>query len=289
MSEERASYATTKDGAQTDRREQDLVGKLVERLGNKIESQAAELERGRIAREQWSQDQTEQEQTIARLTDDLNFHKAVVRDKHREIESLNAQKIRANAEHERELVKVLQELGAVKIAKSAISGDLKKSWRDLVELENQRDGLRKKLEAQRFAADNIEQQRHALALQVADLSGKLVSAGLECDQLRATVAEQAETIAIKSATINSAIRDLETQKQTISEQAAEIYRLKNPQKSSYPMASSYPPPVNLSDYMVTTIEGDKIRAFHTTSWGGQEWRNSESGDVIDRVIAWTKI
>jgi chromosome segregation ATPase len=225
-----------------------------------------------------------QKRHLSRLIHQRNREDVGLRD---EIQELKQQKIRAHFGHERDLVKLLKEIEDIKESRRAMSGDLKKAWRQLTALEDERDDLREQLASQRSAANNIEQQRHALALQVVDLSGKLVSAGLERDQLRALISERDQGIAVKNRTINEqadhiaeqakeidkwredTVPVIAAQVDQIRDLKKEIERLKNPKITiggvdipvrldptlkpdewhiRYPMASSFPPPDLLIGY-----------------------------------------
>lgn len=320
MSGPTPTYATPKDG-QPERREQvnpgnDILAELRRILDHSsltsmlpgivlheftamikmIVEQAAEIEQGRIAREQWSQDQTEQEQTIARLTDQLKFCreqlKAEIQNSKTTLDQIARKQSCAASRHEEEMVKLFREIEDLKESRSAISADLKKAWRELADLENQRDGLqkvvgdfskitdfmsrRKGTIAGGFVPDlvialiqNLEDERDALddlinnntktrikwgddvdflnrrvseLYRVIDRQQSTIKSGtIERDALRTQVADLTRQLiqstddkkshwaAIKDQEQNivGMIREIETQKKTITEQAKEIERLKS--------------------------------------------------------------
>jgi len=158
---------------------------------------AAEVERGRAAREQWGEENAELARIVAEnamLTRDVEFHKSVARDKHREIESLNKQKASANARHERELVQVLRELEAVKTAKSAADDDRNKAWHQLTALEDERDQLRKLSERQAVSIKNWTDEVDKLRKQVDNLTLDLETQKQANNRHAQTITAQAKKI-----------------------------------------------------------------------------------------------
>jgi hypothetical protein len=146
--------------------------------------------------------------------------------------------------------------------------------------------LAESLAAQHAAADNIEQQRRAAVEMFLAEEREHMITRKERDQLRATIAEQAQEI-----------ERLKNQKVTIGGVDIPV-KLDPTMKPDewhirYPMASSYPPPKMdpepMQDYRVTTIEGDQYKAHCSIFPKYPTWRENENGHEIDRVIAWTKI
>jgi chromosome segregation ATPase len=224
-----------------------------------------------------------------------------------ELHELKQQKISAHFCHESDLVKLLQELEAVKIAKSAISGDLKKAWSQLTALEDERNGLRKTLKmanettamAQgrawdkdkeiKYLKSEIERIKKESQFYISAFpkqKGIIAEKEQSIDQLRATVAEQAlEIERLKNPKIT--IGGVDVPVQLDPTMKPDEWHLRCPGSSSFPPPKMDPEP--MQDYRVTTIEGDQYKAHCSIFPKYPTWRENENGHEIDRVIAWTKI